>query len=316
MKQTFQIEDWPKDRLSRWKAYFQSGIILERIRVKLGKVARRRRRKQWKKMEQAGRVSFVHAIQPGVKMHFFLGNELSRALYAKDYEAEERHFHNTFLKPGDIYLDIGANMGLFSLIAARRVGAKGQVHAVEPCSATFRRLEENLRLNGLRNVRPHQLAISDQPGKVDMTVSLDGYDAWNSLASPASGRVLATESVTAARLDDFIHQQGLEGRITMIKIDVEGWEAHVLAGGRETLSAPSAPVLQVEFAEHAARAAGSSPANLYQALTGLGYQMYRYDPRQRTLIPIRLDEISGPYTNLVAAKDSAAVIARLKGKHP
>ena len=98
----------------------------------------------------------------------------------------------------------------------------------------------------------------------------------------------------------------------MIKIDVEGWEGRVLAGGFETLSRLDAPILQVEFTEQAARTAGSSCEKLYRNLVQLGYRMFIYDAKSRCLIdePVRENY---PYLNLIAAKDPENC-SRLRGR--
>jgi hypothetical protein len=97
----------------------------------------------------------------------------------------------------------------------------------------------------------------------------------------------------------------------MMKIDVEGWESRVLAGGREALARADAPVLQVEFVDEGARAAGSSCRILFECLEAFGYRLFTYDPSKRELIPERVrDEY--PFINLIAAKDPEFVNARLR----
>jgi len=107
-----------------------------------------------------------------------------------------------------------------------------------------------------------------------------------------------------------VRQEGLAGAVTMMKIDVEGWENRVLAGGSESLSRPDAPVLQVEFTDAAARSAGSSCRELYGMLESMGYRMFVFDPARRVLVADPIRE-SYPYANLIAAKEPGMVNARL-----
>jgi hypothetical protein len=143
-----------------------------------------------------------------------------------------------------------------------------------------------------------------------MVMAVDGMDAWNSLAQPYMGANYTTETITTATWDTFAPGHGLESGVTLMKIDVEGWEQAVLAGARHTLSRPDAPVLQVEFTDAAATAAGHSSADVYHMLEEFGYRLYRFEPAQRQLIhdPLRAEY---PYANLFAIKDLDAVARRL-----
>ena len=262
-------------------------------------------------MQQKHQSKDIHLL-PGVRMRLFLDSEVSYAIYAKDFEVNERKFHNAFLKPGDIYIDVGANIGLFTLIAAQRVGKEGHVYAFEPTPTSYERLMANVRLNRFSNVTAYQIALSDTSGQVEMAVSLDGYDGRNSIATPTGGEQFSTELVRTTTLDQFVQEQNLTGNLTMVKIDVEGWETHVLAGGKKSLSASEAPVLQVEFAEEARESAGSSSMELYRSLTRLGYRLFIFDVMEYDLIPVSLEQVKNSHLNVIAAKNPGEVVARIK----
>ncbi len=249
-------------------------------------------------------------IQPGIRMLLYFDSRLCECIYTGDFEKRERQFVNAFLRLGDVFIDVGANIGLFTLVAARRVGNMGRVYSFEPCSKTFRRLLANVKLNNLSNVTCHRNALSDCKVNLNLNISANGHDAWNSLAQPIAGSSFRVESVGAVRWDDFARQHDLVGRVTMMKIDVEGWEARVLKGATEALSRRDAPVLQVEFTERAASSAGSSCTELYHILGELGYQMFIYDAKSRSIIRDPLRE-SYPYMNLIATKNPELVAFRL-----
>jgi FkbM family methyltransferase len=215
------------------------------------------------------------------------------------------------LRPGDIFVDVGANVGLYSVIAGRLVGKTGAVYAFEPCKSTFDKLVENVTLNRLNNVSCHCVALSDQCGEATMKVSLDGYDAWNSFVQPLVGVDFTAEVVETITWDEFSDAYALVGRITMMKIDVEGWETRVLAGGARTFHRPDAPVLQVEFTDYAAHAAGVSCEVLYESLREMGYNVCSYQPQLRRIVPDCLRK-EYPYVNLIAAKDVDIVNNRLE----
>lgn len=285
------------------------GGLLEPLFLKWRQSAYRRKASRWLSLEKAGG-SFTARIEPGIKMRFYLDSKLSRLIYLEDFERLERSFLIRFLRPGDIFVDVGANVGLFALTAARCVGAKGRVYAFEPFGRICERLKENVGLNGFKNVSCERLALSEEEGEGRMTVSMDGYDAWNSLGRPISGNRFSVEKVRCVSWDKFAERNNLVGRVAMMKLDVEGWEGHVLAGACRTLSRDDAPLLQVEFTDEANRGAGFSSSELYRLLESFGYRMYAYDRDSRKFVPDPLRK-SYPYVNLMASKRPEAVERRL-----
>jgi FkbM family methyltransferase len=270
--------------------------------------------REWRWACVAGRPRrFVTRLQPGVRIRLYGDSELCRLIYCRYFEESERAFLNRFLRPRDIFVDVGANIGLFTLIAASRIGQHGSVIAFEPTAVTHARLIDNVRLNQLTNVKCVKSALSDQDSQLDLARSNDGFDAWNSFAEPTAGAAISYEKVEAVRWDRYASDNDLSGKVTMMKIDVEGWESKVMAGGKESFSRADAPVLQVEFTDSAAKAAGSSCRILYKFLESLGYQMFIYDMDQNRLLPESLRE-QYPYVNLIAAKDPSFVNDRLCGK--
>lgn len=298
-------------RFRRGLAHLRKGTLLDRLQQEWRQYVTRRRLAWWESRAEK-REHFETTIQRGVRMRLYFDSQLSKAIFCHRFEWQERDFLNAFLKPGDVFVDVGANIGLFTLIAAHCVGHEGHVYAFEPCSETHRRLGENVRLNQFTNVSTYQLALSNRSEQLEMTISRDGFDAWNSLAQPIAGESFAAEKVQCTTWDNFAQENDLVGRVTMIKIDVEGWEKHVLEGGTETLSRADAPVLQVEFTEQAALSAGSSCAELYRLLERLGYQMFTYDTKSGRIIPHALCK-SYRYLNVIAAKKPARVLKKLEG---
>ena len=127
------------------------------------------------------------------------------------------------------------------------------------------------------------------------------------------GQAFAVETVDVTTWDDFAEQYNLVGNVTMMKIDVEGWESFVLEGGAQTLLRADAPVLQVEFSDENAQKTGVSCARLYKQLTDLGYEMFVYNEKLNELRPSRLRDYYD-YVNLFAIKRIADVQFRLQGR--
>jgi FkbM family methyltransferase len=246
-------------------------------------------------------------------MRLYGDSELCRLIYCCSFETTERSFLNHFLQPGDVFVDVGANIGLFTLIAACLVGPTGRVVAFEPTGVTYTRLVDNVRLNGFCNVNCVNSALSNRSGQLDLARLTDGFDAWNSFAEPTMGGKFSHERVEVIEWDHYARAHNLSGAVTMMKIDVEGWESRVLAGGKEAFARPDAPVLQVEFTDAAAKAAGSSCHNLYEFLESLGYRMFVYNSCKRSLAQEGMRE-QYPYVNLIAAKNPVFVNERLRGR--
>jgi len=149
----------------------------------------------WWNSQVGKRQYFDKKIDIGVQIRLHFDSELARLIYCDDFEIAERQFVSAFLRPGDVFVDVGANIGLFSVTAANRVGDTGKVYAFEPAAKTFHRLSENININNLRNIQPFQLALSNEPGESYFYISEDGFDAWNSIARPIAGKSFAKEII-------------------------------------------------------------------------------------------------------------------------
>jgi FkbM family methyltransferase len=238
-----------------------------------------------------------------------------RKTWWKVHEKGQNCFVNAFLREGDVFVDVGANVGLFSIIAGRRVSPSGRVFAFEPAKNPYLELSKNVALNRLSNVLCIQKALSDTDGTKSLFASGDGFDDYNSFAQPIADASFAPEEVSCTTWDAFAGENGLRGKVTMMKIDVEGWETRLLQGGRESFSREDAPLLQVEFTDEASVSAGSSCDQLYNLLEDLGYTMFVYNHEKREIVrePLRA---SYPYLNLIATKHPSSIGVRLRERNP
>lgn len=152
--------------------------------------------------------------------------------------------------------DIGANIGDLSLYMLRRF-PKATVHSFEPCSGTYDRLLENVRIAGYGDrAKPYRLGFYDQEMQGELNIS--SFHGANSMLGISTEYQemnphivnLATEAIPLVRLDDFVRSQGIE-HIDLVKIDVEGVERQVLLGGRETFTSKVDTVLmEISFVKH------------------------------------------------------------------
>jgi FkbM family methyltransferase len=179
----------------------------------------------------------------------------------------ERAFFTTFpFGAGDV-LDIGANLGVVSLMLAQNPGSE-KIFAFEPNPFTFTALVDNIRLNNAPVVKPQRLAVSDVDGNIPFAAD----PLRRGTASIAKG-VPATDSVPSVTVDRFVKQQGIE-RIAVIKVDVEGYETAVLSGARKVLEHRLVPVIYYEVCPEITRRAGFDPLAPTRMLQAHGYEIF------------------------------------------
>lgn len=245
-----------------------------------------------------GNIFFEYNLNNDVKINLYKDSILSRLIY-DGFEKEETDFIEKILKEGDVFVDIGTNIGLFSLLAAKIVGTEGKVLCFEPAPSTFYRLKENVTLNNFKNIHIKNIGLSDEPGELTFYVSNNGYDAWNSFAPSQDNKLESSIQVPVSTLD-FELKDINKSKIKLVKIDVEGWEKFVLNGGKEFFIEFS-PIVMVEFTESNTFNAGYSVHEIYDIMQDFGYVWYTV--KNKTLI-LETKKLYYPYNNLIAIKKS------------
>lgn len=187
---------------------------------------------------------------------------LERSIYRfGEYEAGTLSVLKKFLREGDVFLDVGANIGFLSLVAARFVGESGMVYAVEPHPETYQILKENIHLNRIKNACPLNIALGAEVSEARIYDNLDISRGSASLIPPPNTSEKSGRPVWMTTISMLIE----EGQIqlpNLIKIDVEGFELEVLKGARTLLSSSQAPALCVEFSQYHSRSGGNM-RNIY-----------------------------------------------------
>jgi FkbM family methyltransferase len=183
-------------------------------------------------------------------------------IYCGLHEFSEMGFLLHLLRPGDLFLDIGANVGSYSVLASKVCGA--QSIAFEPDPGTAASLRRNMALNDLEALtRVEQVALGPVNGETAFTV---GLDTINRVAGAGDEQV---QILPLRRLDDIPGA----AEPTLIKLDVEGFEEQVLSGAAEVLAAPSLLAIQTELDNPAIR----------EQFRKLGFEAMYYDPFKRLL---------------------------------
>ena len=235
----------------------------------------------------------------------------SSALYTGGLpEFDEMRFLMHYLLPGDGFLDVGANIGLYSLLASALVGERGYVDAIEPSPRENARLRENVALNGLTQVHVHQLAVSDRDGFVRLAGGRDpaaGLDQTSHLWTAEDGEGEFTQ-VRAARLDDFLAGKSY----TLGKIDIEGAEPLALAGAVTMLEKLDPPAWLVEI-NGLLHGYGYSERGFCDWMSARGFDAALYDSQARRLQFEEEPWRRRPNVLFVARTRRGAIEERLRG---
>lgn len=187
---------------------------------------------------------------------------LSSLLYGT-FEKGELEFVSQYLQLGNTVMDIGANIGFFSVVMGRSIGRTGMVFAFDPVPTNIARLKFNLDSNGISSDRVYELALGSANGQMELQISDDtAYASLHKVAyGSGNGQII---QVSVKKLDDVWHEAG-RPMISFIKIDVEGAELEVIKGGAEMLS-HCRPTILIEANTH------QHLAKLIEALLPYGYR--------------------------------------------
>lgn len=199
----------------------------------------------------------------------------SLLLSDEGFEPEVSRVISRLLSPGMVVVDVGANLGLYTLLASMRVGPAGQVHSFEPAPVQFHHLSLNLRLNRVSNVVANNMALADHRGTRTLYLSTGWNQGTHSLGRAAES--VSPCTVSCATLDDYADERGLH-RIDLMKADVEGAELLVLSGARKTIDRLRPGLVLLEADEGYCRALGYSTRDVKAFLELFGYRLYRLLP--------------------------------------
>jgi len=226
--------------------------------------------------------------QRGFILRFHPAN-LSSQLWIDPHERDESlRFFRDYLKPGDLVVDVGANIGDTVLTAAVQVGAKGRVIGIEPHPRTFRFLHDNVALNRPGNVELLNVAVGATAGMA--TISDDRRDDMNRIDA-------GTLPVLVQPLDELV--TGGEP-IALLKVDVEGYEKFVFEGAAEVLKRTRCVYFEVSSL-HFSRFGYTTHA-LLALLEAAGFRLFRLAPPTR-FAPVTTTFDTEHFENLIAVRD-------------
>jgi FkbM family methyltransferase len=226
-------------------------------------------------------------------------------LINKVYEEFETEIVKKLIKKGDIVLDVGANIGYYTLIFAKLVGDKGRVYAFEPEPKNFVLLTKNIELNQYQNVMLVQKALSDKEGIIKLNL-LEDNTAGHFIGSVTKNNENSID-VSVTRLDEYFNDY--DGTINFIKMDVEGAESGVIQGMIKLLQKINHLTMMVEFNPRIIIRFGVEPEHYLELLQENGFKLYELDGKRKKIKPVNLSEIlrnyppeKEKYTNLLCIK--------------
>jgi len=221
----------------------------------------------------------------GLNLRIYLGNDLSRQLYvAGCLDPNEFALLDKLLVPGMVFLDVGAHEGVYTVFASYRVGNTGSVWAFEPSRREMERLTTNVQLNDLANVRSFCMALADEDTNAELLIAGDEHSGHNTLGQFVHESELSRrELVPLHRLDTVLQENTLE-RLDVLKIDAEGAERRVLAGGLGALKR-FRPTILLEVSDSSLKAQGSSRDELIRFLESQAYRFYLFDASTGVPVP-------------------------------
>jgi FkbM family methyltransferase len=210
---------------------------------------------------------------------------------------------SSLCQKGMTVVDIGAHVGLHSLILASRAGKEGRIHCFEPCARSCKILRRNLFINGFSNVNVHQVALSDRNG-ISTFFEFNEELTWSSLYPPAGLESCTQVRVETACLDEVLPE---DVKVDLVKLDAEGAELDILRGMKRIIARSPRIQIIVEFGPSNIVRAGNRPEDLLQLIREFGFSMQCIDEATGQLSPAKIDELpSVQSVNLLLSRPESA----------
>ena len=217
-------------------------------------------------------------------------------------EHPELRFLSRFLQPGMTVLDIGANQGVYTLVAAKAAGAQGRVFAFEPSPSELAKLRWNLRLNRVRNVAVIESAVAAGDGTTTFHAAIPMKGGFSGIRRPAEGLGVTSEVITVpvTTIDAFVGSYEIE-TVDFMKVDVEGAEMELLEGAHGLLTRAGRPILQLEFNDERTSEWGYAARDLGVRMMDLGFHLFGFE--EWNLVPHPLADRYDHTVDIVGVPD-------------
>lgn len=234
----------------------------------------------------------------GYVMNLDLSNWSERLTYfiGRFYELPLQLIIKNYLKPGDVFVDIGANIGMITLTAAKYVGENGIVHSFEPNPEAYEKLNEVVTINQLKQVKLYQLGLSNQNTELTLSMITEhtGMGTFASVAEKDQHNVTKKYKLPVYCGDEVLIDKLSEN--CLIKIDVEGFEPYVIEGLSGTIER-YLPAIVTEAVKSHLQRVGYTLDDFYGKLKAYGYKPFQIGAKRNYFLvdTLRLKEITTDY---------------------
>ncbi|MBR8829288.1 MAG: FkbM family methyltransferase [Gomphosphaeria aponina SAG 52.96 = DSM 107014] len=219
----------------------------------------------------------------------------STVLYCALYDYEEMNFLLRYLRPEDSFLDVGANVGVYSLLAASKIKT-GWIYAFEALPKNYQRLQDNIKLNEIKNIKTYQVAVSDRVGTIHLNLPESDSMAYISLENSVNSIEVATDTI-----ENLLRQESIEN-LTLAKMDIEGAELLAFQGANSLLT-HHRPYVWILEINDCVNNFGYQKEDLVNLKKNYEYSIYQYSRNSNSLNPLSLDNKKG--NNILAIYDQA-----------
>ena len=206
------------------------------------------------------------------------------------YEPFETELVKKEIKKGDVVLDLGANIGYYTLIFAKLVGKRGKVFAFEPDPTNFSLLKKNVEMNGYKNVELVQKAVSNKTGKIKLYLCEDNKGDHRIYNSHDGRQSIEIEAI---RLDDYF--KNYNGAVDFIKMDIQGAEGGAIQGMFNLLKKNNVKII-TEFWSIGLKRFGIDSEECLKLLIEFGFKLYEVNEQEKKIKPVNVPKLLEVYT--------------------
>jgi FkbM family methyltransferase len=238
----------------------------------------------------------AHLQVGDISLQLDLSNRVMRTMYYGIFEKDLLGYMRSLLRPGDTFVDVGANIGYVSAFARQLVGPFGMVHSFEPVLEYATVLEAAVRASGVKNIKVVRQAASDREGTAPIMINGSDNIGWNTIVPGfmQERNSARTAEVPLTTLTCYFEKIGVSD-VRLIKIDVEGAELLVLRGLIPWLAEGKRPCIVTELCPKACALLGSSAAEVFALMEGYGYRAFVFSRRGLRKVyagQVRLDPVT------------------------
>lgn len=195
------------------------------------------------------------------------------------------------IKKGDVVIDLGANIGYYTLIFARIVGENGKAYAFEPEPLNVSLLKKNVEVNGYENVIIVNKAISNKTEKIKLYIDDENQGGHTLSATNTKSKSIQIETVT---LDNYFKKGS--NKIKFIKMDIEGSEARAIDGMQCMLKNNNELQMMTEFNPYLLNKSGTDPEKYLYSLMKFDYKIFEIDRKKRKVLRVEIPQLLSKYT--------------------